>query len=84
MPQVEIDVDDFLIGCSRHEIKELVEALKEDGHLDDEDNDKLNIKIDGRGYDAHEFETALHKLATNYHSLTKEQTDIIINLSKRF
>jgi len=82
MPQVEIEIDDFIMGCSSREIRQLIEALKEDGHLDDEDENE--IETGGRGQDAYEFETALRKLAANYHSLSKEQTDIIILLSKRF
>lgn len=79
MPEINIEVDEFLSCCTSYERKELVDALHE---YFEEKEDRL--ETNGRGYDAYEFEEALHKLAQNYHSLPKEQTDIIINLSKRF
>ena len=81
MPEISIDVDEFVSSCDRYEKQELADSLKEYGYLQ-EDEDRL--ETNGRGYDAYEFEEALHKLAQNYHSLPKEQTDIIINLAKRF
>ena len=31
--ELEVDVDDFLSSCTKSEIKELIEALQEDGWL---------------------------------------------------
>jgi hypothetical protein len=31
---LDIDVDDFLSECSKREIKEIIDALIEDGHLE--------------------------------------------------
>lgn len=85
MAEINIEVDEFISCCSSWEKRELADALKESGYLDDEDDrDPYPLDTNGRGYDAYEFEEALKKLAQNYHSLPKEQTDIIINLAKRF
>jgi ribosomal protein S8 len=74
-----IDVDEYLSACDSSEKQEIVDALKESGYID-QDMPVTN----GRGYYAYEFEQAIRKLIANYYSLSKEQTDIIINLSKRF
>jgi len=31
--ELDIDVDEFISSCSKSEIKELIEALQEDGHI---------------------------------------------------
>lgn len=44
--ELEVDVDDFLSSCSKSEIKELIEALQEDGWLVKESvaqTDKMNL-----------------------------------------
>ena len=84
MAEINIEVDEFISCCSSWEKRELADALKESGYLYEEDKEPYPLDTNGRGYDAYEFEEALHKLAKNYHSLPKEQTDIIINLAKRF
>ena len=44
--ELEVDVDDFLSSCTKSEIKELIEALQEDGWLVKESvaqTDKMNL-----------------------------------------
>lgn len=44
--ELEVDVDDFLSSCTKSEIKELIEALQEDGWLVKESfaqTDKINL-----------------------------------------
>lgn len=44
--ELEVDVDDFLSSCTKSEIKELIEALQEDGWLIKESvaqTDKMNL-----------------------------------------
>jgi len=68
--EIEVDVDDFLSACSSSEIKELVQALKDDGHLDE---GELN----------NDFDIALRKLAGNSWRLTKEDEEIILKIANK-
>jgi replication initiation and membrane attachment protein DnaB len=68
--EIEVDVDDFLSACSDSEIKELVQALKDDGHLDE-------------GEDNNDFDIALRKLAGNGWRLTKEDEETILRISNK-
>ncbi len=75
---LDIDPDEFISSCSDKEIKKLLEILKEDGYL-------LNEKIDKNylHYSEEEYEKALQKLSGNWNRLSNEETDLIINLSKK-
>lgn len=75
--EVYVDVDEFVSECSPREIRELVETLREDGHIGD-------LEVEGRGYDAYEFTESIRKLVKNYHNLTREETAIINTIAKRF
>ena len=68
--EIEVDVDDFLSACSNSEIKELVQALKDDGHLDE-------------GEDNNDFDIALRKLAGNSWRLTKEDEETILKIASK-
>jgi len=68
--EIEVDVDDFLSACSSSEIKELVQALKDDGHLDEGDLDN-------------DFDIALRKLAGNSWRLTKEDEETILKIASK-
>jgi hypothetical protein len=68
--EIEVDVDDFLSACSSSEIKELVQALKDDGHLDEGDLDN-------------DFDIALRKLAGNSWRLTKEDEETILKIANK-
>ena len=68
--EIEVDVDDFLSACSSSEIKELVQALKDDGHLDE-------------GEDNNDFDIALRKLAGNGWRLTKEDEETILRIANK-
>jgi hypothetical protein len=68
--EIEVDVDDFLSACSDSEIKELVQALKDDGHLDE---GELN----------NDFDIALRKLAGNSWRLSKEDEETILKIANK-
>jgi hypothetical protein len=68
--EIEVDVDDFLSACSDSEIKELVQALKDDGHLDEGELDN-------------DFDIALRKLAGNSWRLTKEDEETILKIASK-
>ena len=80
--EIDIDVDDFLNACSSSEIKEIISALIEDGHLPkslEHTNDLSNC-----GVAESEFEDALNKLHGKWVVLSKEEEEVIIKMSKRF
>jgi hypothetical protein len=68
--EIEVDVDDFLSACSSSEIKELVQALKDDGHLDEGDLDN-------------DFDIAIRKLSGNSWRLSKEDEETILKIANK-
>jgi hypothetical protein len=68
--EIEVDVDDFLSACSNSEIKELVQALKNDGHLDEGELDN-------------DFDIAIRKLAGNSWRLSKEDEETILKIANK-
>jgi hypothetical protein len=68
--EIEVDVDDFLSACSDSEIKELIQALKYDGHLDE-------------GEDGNDFDIALRKLVGNSWRLSKEDEETILKIANK-
>jgi hypothetical protein len=76
---LDIDVDDFLSSCSTKEIKEIIDLLQEDGQLD------YGFNITGReSINERMFLESLFKIKDNWMNLSKEEEDIILNISKRF
>jgi hypothetical protein len=68
--EIEVDVDDFLSACSSSEIKELVQALKDDGHLDEGELDN-------------DFDIAIRKLSGNSWRLSKEDEETILKIASK-
>jgi hypothetical protein len=76
MPSVDIDIDDFLWNCSKYDIKELINALVDGGHLPKEvvnlkGEVKEEVTFKGRGES--EFSEKLDKLKEKYYSLNQEE-----------
>jgi hypothetical protein len=80
--EVDIDVDDFLSACSSSEIKEIISALIEDGHLPKSSLQTVNSS--GICVAEFEFEDALDKLHGKWGVLSKEEEEAIMKISKRF
>lgn len=78
-----IDVDEFLSSCSSREIKELIDALIEDGHIHksaiEKESSSTNVSV-GESI----FQESLDKLYNKWNILSKEEEDYIVNLAKRF
>ena len=74
---VDIDVDEFLSACNDSEIKELVQALADDGYIKRE-----SILKPGKRTNA-EFDDACTSLIGNSWRLTKEDEEAVINIFKR-
>ena len=79
---VDIDIDEFVSECSSREIKELINALIEDGHLSKHPlipgyDDKLSKMEE-------EFMGKLHVISSKYYSMTEEELEIINNLYNKY
>ena len=78
---VDIDIDDFLDNLRTREIQEVIEWLRDNDHLSEED---LIEEIDlPRSYTSDKFKKALLKLRGHSTSLTTEEEEYIINIAKR-
>ena len=80
--EVDIDVDDFLSECSNREIKELISALIEDGHL--EKHPLIPGQDEKLGIMEREFLNKLHIISTKYYSMSQEELDTIDNLYTKY
>lgn len=74
----DVSVDEFLEDCDVFEIDEVIDWLKDKGLL-------KNTHIDTQLCAAEsEFTDALDKIYTKWNVLSNEETQFIINISKRF
>jgi hypothetical protein len=79
---IDIDVDDFLSACSSREIKELITALVEDGHLP---QSVLNGENSGKqSIMEWEFNKIIEKITSNYIRLTSEEEEMLRKIASRF
>ena len=79
---VDIDVDDFLSECSNREIKELINALIEDGHL--AKHPLLPGHEEKMGKMEEEFVNKLYVISSKYYSMTEEELEMINNLYNKY
>ena len=79
---LDIDVDEFLTNCSKREIKEVITALIEDGHL--AKHPLLPGYEDKLGVMEREFLNKLHTISTKYYSMTDEELEMINNLYNKY
>ena len=80
--EIDIDAWDYISACSNREVKELIEALIEDGHLDSFNGqvkpvNKHNTLLDD------EWWSALVKLRDSRHLLSPEDENRITDIAKR-
>ncbi len=87
MASIDIDVDDFLYSCSSYEIRELITALVEDGHLPKEVLNKegeVREETIRRGRGEEEFSQRLESLKTRYYSLSQEEEEFFDKVFKKY
>jgi len=77
---IEIDPKDYVRECSDREIADVIEALVDEGHLPNSVNYMYNHDYSISEMD---FENALNNLHGKYQSLTSEQEQLIIDLSRK-
>jgi dTDP-glucose pyrophosphorylase len=76
---VFITPEDFVKESGDYDITELIEALIEEGHLPEH---VLSYK-NARSISEEDFEIALTTLHGKYHSLTKEEGEMINSIARR-
>ena len=83
--EVDIDPSEFIDSCNSREIKELIEALVEDGHISP-DRMELNSNTGVRNPNHYDetFWESLDHLAKCRHMLTIEEETYINELAKKF
>ena len=74
----DVSVDEFLSACNKRDINDIITALREDGHL------KNELEISKMSIPEQLFEEQLVKLHGKWALLTKEEEEMIVNISKRF
>ena len=75
---VDVNVQDFLEDCSDYEIEEAIDWLKDKNYLKNTDIDRQVCATEL------EYKKALDKIYTKWNVLTKEETDFVLNIAKRF
>ena len=79
---VDIDIDDFLSGCGSYDIKKIIEALIEDGHLPENVITKQSRQPMTPGEELHmEY---CQKIAGKYFQMSNEDTALIEELAKKY
>jgi hypothetical protein len=77
--EIDLSVDEFLDECSSKEIKELIEALIEDGHIP-----KLNSPGVKLTYHHSDFSEKMNELSSKYLSIDNDDLEIIEKLFKKY
>ena len=79
---VDVDVDEFLEECSNREIQKVVEWLKDEGHLED-NNDNIPGDPTDNIMDI-VYKEAINKLYNKRINLSLEEEEFIINLANKY
>jgi len=79
---LDIDVDDFLSECSKREIKEIIDALIEDGHL--EKHPLIPGQDEKIGIMEREFLNKLYTISTKYYSMSEMEIEMINYIYEKY
>jgi hypothetical protein len=80
--EIDIDAWDYISACSNREVKELIEALVENGHLDSFNGQVKPVNTHNTLMDD-EWWTALVKLRDSRHLLSPEDENRITDIAKK-
>ena len=78
---VDVDVDAFMYQCNNREIKEVIEYLIEEGHIEPQQVVGSNTSTSLLEY---EFNEMLQKIQENRLRLTKEEDALLKKIADRF
>jgi hypothetical protein len=77
---IDVTVDELLSKCTQSDIKDLIKALKEEGHLN---TDSL-VESDIVSLHEGEFISKLSSLSSKYYSMSNEDIEKIEELHKKY
>jgi hypothetical protein len=79
--EVEVQVDEFLSSCREREIREIIEKLKEDGHLSN-----LNVPIPEEEQSIFDknWNESCQKLSEIRLQMSEEDCQTILNIIKKY
>jgi hypothetical protein len=79
--EVEVQVDEFLSSCREREIREIIEKLKEDGHLSN-----LNVPIpeEKQSILDKNWNESCQKLSEIRLQMSEEDCQTILNIIKKY
>jgi hypothetical protein len=80
--EIDIDAWDYISACSNREVKELIETLVENGHLDSFNGQVKPVNTHNTLMDD-EWWTALVKLRDSRHLLSPEDENRITDIAKK-
>ena len=80
--EIDIDAWDYISACSNREVKELIEALVENGHLDSFNGQVKPVNTHNTLMDD-EWWTALVKLRDSRHLLSSEDEQRITEITNK-
>jgi hypothetical protein len=81
--EIDIDAWDYISACSNREVKELIEALVEQGHLDSF-NEQVKVSNPQNNLFDDEWWESLVKLRDSRHLLSNDEETLIRNIANRF
>lgn len=87
MPNVDIDIDDFLWSCSKYDINELIKALVEDGHLPKEvinSEGEVKEELNRKGKGEIEFSEKLDSLKNKYYSISQDDEEYLNRIFAKY
>ena len=80
--EIDIDAWDYISACSNREVKELIEALVENGHLDSFNGQVKPANVHNSLLDD-EWSETLNKLRDSRHLLSVEEENTIIKIANK-
>ena len=83
---LDIDLDEIIDGLSSYEKQELVDELYIDGYYQTELEKQIytSSEYDNVSLNEQLFREQLGRISSNYLSLTAEEQELILKISKRF
>lgn len=76
---IKVSVDDFLESCSYDDIQDVIEYLRNEGHIKDPRPKSTYGGVSERAY-----EDSLNALHGNWNMLSSEEEQSILSIARRF
>jgi hypothetical protein len=87
MPSIDVEIEpyEFIRGCRKSEIKELIEELVDSGYLPPSVRNWQKTDENQKGFHPSEaiFEEALDKIHGNYNRMTSDEEETILKIANR-